>query len=181
MKHILDASALLAWLQGEPGAEMIEGVLSTAAISSLNWSEVYQKSLVYGVDVKGLRSDLKAVGLVILPFAAEDAERTAGLWKAGSGLSLADRACLALGMRYSVPVWTADRAWVQAANGVDVKVIRPWVIPYTGGDGNSSSIALVKFIKFRTYAALRLLPVVKRQSTTNLQAGLAYVLKLIKL
>jgi ribonuclease VapC len=125
MKHILDASALLAWLQGEPGAERVEEALGTGAISSLNWSEVYQKSLVYGIDVKGLRSDLEMVGLVILPFAAEDAERAAILWKAGSGLSLADRACLALGMRYSVPVWTADRAWVQFATGVDVRVIRP--------------------------------------------------------
>lgn len=124
MKVILDASALLAWLQDEPGVEVVEEALSAAAISSLNWSEVYQKSLVHGIDVNGLRSDLEAVGLVILPFDAEDAERAATLWKAGSGLSLVDRACLALGVRYSVPVWTTDRAWAQAATGVDVRVIR---------------------------------------------------------
>lgn len=124
MKAILDASALLAWLQDEPGVEVVEKTLSAAAISSLNWSEVYQKALVHGVDVNGLRSDLEAVGLVILPFDAEDAERAVTFWKAGSGLSLADRACLALGARYSVPVWTTDRAWAQAAPGVDVRVIR---------------------------------------------------------
>jgi ribonuclease VapC len=124
MKVILDASALLAWLQDEPGAEVVEEVLSDAAIASLNWSEVYQKSFIHGVEVAGLRSDLEAVGLVILPFDAEDAERAAMLWKAGSGLSLADRACLALGIRHSVSVWTANWAWAQAATGADIRVIR---------------------------------------------------------
>jgi ribonuclease VapC len=124
MKVILDASALLAWLQDEPGAEVVEEALHHAAISSLNWSEVYQKSLAHGVDTSGLRSDLEAVGLFILPFDAEDAERTAALWSAGSNLSLADRACLALGVRLGVPVWTCDRVWEQLAAAVEVVVIR---------------------------------------------------------
>lgn len=124
MKVILDASALLAWLQDEPGAEIVEEVLSDAGISSLNWSEFYQKSLAHGVDVRDLRSDLEAVGLLVVPFDVEDAERAATLWQAGNGLSLADRACLALGVRQGIPVWTCDRAWEQAVQGVDVRVLR---------------------------------------------------------
>jgi len=124
MKVILDASALLAFLQDEPGATVVAAELAGGAVSSLNWSEVLQKSLAHGVDVTGLRQDLQALGLVILPFDVDDAEQAARLWSPGSGLSLADRACLALGLRHGVPVWTADGAWTQTALGAAVHVIR---------------------------------------------------------
>lgn len=124
MKLILDASALLAWLQAEPGAEVVEAELAEAAMSSLNWSEVLQKSLAHGVDIAGLQADLEALGLAILPFTASDAEAAAKLWTAGSGLSLADRACLALGIQHSVPVWTTDRLWTRVVTGALVHVIR---------------------------------------------------------
>lgn len=104
---------------------MVGGVLHHAAISSLNWSEVYQKALARSVQVDGLRNDLETLGLVTLPFGADDAEQAATLWTAGSSLSLADRACLALGIRYRPPVWTTDRAWAQAATGADIRVLRP--------------------------------------------------------
>lgn len=125
MKVILDASALLAWLQDEPGAEVVEAEVARAGISSLNWSEVLQKSLTHGVDVSGLRTDLEALGLTILPFTAENAELAARLWTPGSGLSLADRACLALGIQHNMPVWTADRLWARIQTGATVQVIRP--------------------------------------------------------
>jgi PIN domain nuclease of toxin-antitoxin system len=121
---VLDASALLAWLQSEPGADSVEAELANGAISSLNWSEVLQKSLAHGVEIDGLREDLEALGLVIAPFDAADAEQAARLWSPGSGLSLADRACVALGLRHGVPVWTADRAWSRIAVGVTIQVIR---------------------------------------------------------
>jgi ribonuclease VapC len=123
MKAVLDASALLAWLQDEPGAEVIEGELASSAISSVNWSEVLQKSLAHGVDVTGLRTDLEALGLTIVPFDVHDAERAARLWTPGSRLSLADRACLALGLQHDLPVWTADRLWTQVATGVRVVLL----------------------------------------------------------
>ena len=125
MKVILDASALLAWLQDEPGAAAVETGLGDGAISSLNWSEVLQKALAHNVDITGLREDLEALGMLILPFDADDAEQAARLWSPGSGLSLADRACLALGLRYDLPVWTADRTWTRTALGVTVQVRRP--------------------------------------------------------
>lgn len=124
MKAILDASALLALLQDEPGAAAVEAELAGAAMSSLNWSEVLQKSLAHGVDVTGLRQDLEALGLIIVPFDVDDAEQTARLWSPGSGLSLADHACLALGLRHSVPIWTADRAWAHTTLGAAMQVIR---------------------------------------------------------
>jgi PIN domain nuclease of toxin-antitoxin system len=94
-------------------------------MSSLNWSEVLQKSLSRGVDIAGLYDDLVTLGLTILPFDVNDAEQAAQLWMPGSGLSLADRACLALGIRLGIPVWTTDRVWEQASTGASVRVIRP--------------------------------------------------------
>lgn len=125
MNAVLDASVLLAWLQDEPGAGVVEAELAAATMSSVNWAEVLQKSLAHGVDIAGLREELEALGLAIVPFEAEDAERAARLWLPGSSLSLADRACLALGLRHGLPVWTADRAWTQVTHGADVRLIRP--------------------------------------------------------
>ncbi len=124
MKAVLDASALLAWLQNEPGAAIVEELLPESAISSLNWSEVLQKSLAHGVEITGLRQDMEALGLVILPFDRDAAEQAARLWSAGSSLSLADRACLALGIQHGAPVLTADRLWAQVSVGATVRLVR---------------------------------------------------------
>lgn len=74
MTAVLDASALLCFLQDEPGNERVEEVLPEAVISSVNWAEVVQKSITAGVDVRATRIDLEALGLTILPFTAEEAE-----------------------------------------------------------------------------------------------------------
>ena len=112
---VLDASALLALLHDEPGAEAVEPLLDEAVISSVNWSEVAQKSLGRGVELAGLRGDLEALGLRIVPFVVEDAEAAAVLraHTVNLGLSLADRACLALAGRLGVPALTTDRTWAQ--------------------------------------------------------------------
>ena len=68
MKAVLDASALLAYLQDEPGSEIIEPMLDESAISRGNWTEVVQKSIAGGVDVDGLREGVEALGLSIPPF-----------------------------------------------------------------------------------------------------------------
>lgn len=125
-KAVLDASALLAVLHEEAGSEKAEPFLETAAVSSVNWSEVVQKSLARGVRVEGLRADMEALGLDIIPFTADDAEIAADLWKRTRrrGLSLGDRSCLALGIRLGLPVITADKAWKGLGAGVDIHVIR---------------------------------------------------------
>ena len=124
---VLDASALLALLQDEPGAEVVKPLLESAFVSSVNWSEVAQKSLDRGVEPGGLRSDLAALGLTVAPFTVEEAEvaaRLRGLTFA-LGLSLADRACLALSRRLGVPALTADRAWSElGVERAPVRVIR---------------------------------------------------------
>jgi ribonuclease VapC len=123
---VLDASALLALLHSEPGAEIVEEALERAAISSVNWSEVHQRWISRGVDVTGLRADTEALGLEIVPFTAEDAESAGELWAPTRhlGLSLGDRACLGLARRLALPVLTADRAWLDLELGIQVTTIR---------------------------------------------------------
>jgi PIN domain nuclease of toxin-antitoxin system len=123
---VVDASALLALLHSEPGAEIVEEALEDAAISTVNWSEVCQRWIAHEVDVSNLRTDTEALGLEILPFTASDAEQAAELWSTTRhlGLSLGDRACLGLARRLGRPALTADRAWLDADFGVEVRMIR---------------------------------------------------------
>jgi len=126
MTSVLDASALLAFLQDEPGASKVKAVLPTSAISAVNWSEVIQKSVARGVKVEGLREGLSALGLRILPFSAEQAETAGKLWGATHqlGLSLGDRACLSLGQLQQVPILTTDRVWQKLPPEFQIEVLR---------------------------------------------------------
>lgn len=124
---VLDASALLAYLQRERGHAVVEPVLEAAAISAVNLSEVLQKTLAVGVSTDGLESDLETVGVRVYPFDAEDAACAAELWGSTRklGLSLGDRACLALAKRLHAPAYTADRVWAEVkVAGVTVKTVR---------------------------------------------------------
>lgn len=126
MTAVLDASALLAYLQEEAGSDAVEAVLAESVISSVNWAEVVQKSIAAGVVVEGMGNDLEALGLTIYPFAPEDAEVTGQLWQQTRqyGLSLGDRACLSLALRLGIPVLTAERVWANLGLTLDVRVIR---------------------------------------------------------
>ena len=123
---VLDASALLAMLHAEPGGEEVQKVLQTSSISSVNWSEVVQKSLERGVEVEGMRQDLEVLGLEIVPFSAAQAERAAFLRALTRhlGLSLGDRACLALAAELRLPALTTDRNWADLALDVEIRVTR---------------------------------------------------------
>lgn len=123
---VLDASALLALLKSEPGSEKVEPLLGTSCISSVNWSEVVQKGLEKKADVEGLREDLESLGLEIVPFTAELAEGTARLREGtrSAGLSLADRACIALAQSLGQPAVTTDKVWRELPLGVEILVIR---------------------------------------------------------
>ena len=112
MSATLDASALLAFLQGEAGAEIVEERLSDQAIcSAANWSEVAQKILAARRDWELSRALLLSYDLDVEPVTLADAEWAARRWKRGEGLSLADRLCLALADRFGLDAWTADRHW----------------------------------------------------------------------
>jgi ribonuclease VapC len=123
---VLDASALLAYLLQEPGAEVVDELLSDARMASVNWAEVVQKSLSAGVDIQGMREELQALGMQVEPFLAADGERAGQLWPLTrqQGLSLGDRACLSLGLRLDLPVVTCDRAWTQLALELEVRLLR---------------------------------------------------------
>ncbi|HKY15553.1 MAG TPA: PIN domain-containing protein [Microthrixaceae bacterium] len=108
----MDASALLAFLQGEPGAVMVEDhLVEGVACGAANWSEVAQKVRAAGRDWALASALLASYELVVEPVTIHDAERAASSWRQGSGLSLADRLCLALGDRLDRPVLTADSSW----------------------------------------------------------------------
>jgi len=124
--YVLDASALLALLHGERGGETVEELLGTSAISSVNWSEVIQKALEKKTRVEGLRQELESLGLEVIPFTAELAEKTALLRAEtrSAGLSLGDRACLALADNLGRPAVTADKIWRDLRLRVEVRVVR---------------------------------------------------------
>jgi PIN domain nuclease of toxin-antitoxin system len=110
--NVFDASALLAFLQGEEGAAKVEDKLSDGgACGAANWSEAAQKVRSHGRGWDLAGALLASYGLAVEPVTQADAEWAATRWTRGEGLSLADRLCLALGERLDATVWTADRAW----------------------------------------------------------------------
>mgnify|MGYP001613267905 CR=1 FL=1 len=123
---VLDASALLAALHSEKGGKEVEATLDKAALSSVNLAEVLQKGLGRGIAVEGIAEELLDLGVTVFPFTVEDAEVSARLWPGTKslGLSLGDRACLALALSLGLPALTADGAWRQLTVGVEVRVIR---------------------------------------------------------
>jgi PIN domain nuclease of toxin-antitoxin system len=123
----MDASALLAWLREEPGADVVADRLAGSHVSAVNLSEVLHKSLASGADAEGLADDLHAVGLLVADFGAQHASVAAELWASTRrlGLGVADRACLATAVVLGVPVLTADQAWAGIEReGVSVELIR---------------------------------------------------------
>lgn len=126
MSTVLDASALLAFLHDEPGGDQVSAVLDGARVSAVNWSEVLQKSLCRKAVIDGMQQEFMDVGVLFEPFTAAQAELAARLWADAreQGLSLADRACLALARERSAVVFTADRAWAKLDLGLDIRLIR---------------------------------------------------------
>ena len=121
---VLDASAVLALLQEEQGADEVEGLLDGASMSCVNLSEVIQKAEQHGVETEGLEYHLEALGIEFRDFDVSAARPTAELWSAGSGLSLGDRACLALAETTGTTAVTTDVRWADGGLSIDVRVVR---------------------------------------------------------
>lgn len=112
MTIVLDASAILAFVQGESGTEVVEQALDQGATcGAANWSEVAQKVRGADRDWELVRSLLLSYDVTIENVTVDDAEWAARRWQRGEGLSLTDRLCLAIGDRLGALVLTADTAW----------------------------------------------------------------------
>jgi ribonuclease VapC len=124
--YVLDASAVLALLNGEPGAAKVQAVLDRSLISAVNLAEVIGKLSESGVPDDVSERILAGLGLDIVPFDADQASIVGRLRPATKklGLSLGDRACLGLAMMRKAKAMTAERVWRQAPLPAEIVLIR---------------------------------------------------------
>lgn len=125
---VFDASAALAFLRQEPGADRVAAALEGSLLTTVNLVEVLTPYARHGVSPRQIETILAALKSEIVDFDAElaiDAAQMIGATRP-AGLSLGDRACLALAKRLGVPALTADRAWatIAEAAGVEIVLIR---------------------------------------------------------
>ena len=115
---VLDASAVLAFLQGQPGADAVADRMGGAAIGAANLSEVLSR-FTGGTEVGLVSALLTAKGVRVEPVLRSDAQTAARIRHELPHLALGDRLCLALAERLDADVLTADRAW-----GSDGRVVQ---------------------------------------------------------
>jgi PIN domain nuclease of toxin-antitoxin system len=124
---VLDASALLAYIRREPGAAVVERAIRIgSSISTVSVAEVVSKLSELGVTDEDIRQILASMALEIVPFDRTQAF-LAGFLRLRTrhlGLSLGDRACLALAEYLDVPALTADRIWQSLSVGIEIRLIR---------------------------------------------------------
>ncbi|MCU0611361.1 MAG: type II toxin-antitoxin system VapC family toxin [Candidatus Eisenbacteria bacterium] len=122
----LDASAFLAFLFREDGHESVAGVLDQCCMSTVNLAEVTARFVRDGHDARAVLERLLRSGIEMVPFSAAEAGLTAALVPSTQsfGLSLGDRACLALALSRRIPAYTADRVWRNLTFPVEIVVIR---------------------------------------------------------
>jgi PIN domain nuclease of toxin-antitoxin system len=124
---VLDASAILAVINGEPGAEKLTpALLARAVASTVNLAEVQTKLVSRGWTSEQAWEDATSPVREVLSFDEEQARIAGDLVTQTRhlGLSLGDRACLALGIALHVPVYTAERAWKKVRGSVRIHFIR---------------------------------------------------------
>lgn len=131
MNYVLDASAVLALIKREPGYDLVAQMFveGTCVVSAVNWAEVLIKLSESGQTDSAVQAAAHSLGATVVPFDACQAE-ICGLLRTAtrrSGLSLGDRACLALARVQSAVAVTADRVWLPLAEplGIVIEYIRP--------------------------------------------------------
>ena len=117
---------MLAVLFREPGAEVVNAQLAKSRMSAVNWSEVTARMIECGVPLEKAVEILSRRPVEVVPFDSDQAYLAASLRPATRkfGLSLGDRACLALGLKEGLTVLTADQLWAKADVGVKIELIR---------------------------------------------------------
>jgi PIN domain nuclease of toxin-antitoxin system len=124
---VLDSSAILAVINNEPGAEKLtDEVLGAAVASTVNLAEVQSKLVAIGMDPREAWTAILSTVHDAAEFSVGQAEMTGNLipQTRSIGLSLGDRACLALGISLKASIYTADRAWKNLKVGVRIHIIR---------------------------------------------------------
>jgi PIN domain nuclease of toxin-antitoxin system len=123
---VFDTSAVLAIINSELGAEQAIAMLDGALLCTVNHAEVMTKLAEHGLSREQARAIVLKIGIVVVDFGIDLADRTGTLRMPTRhlGLSLADRACLALAEREAVPAVTADRQWAATDLGIEVVLIR---------------------------------------------------------
>ena len=123
---VLDASAMIAFLKDEVGSATVLSAMPDAAISSVNLAEVVTRLIDDGFAFEDVRTAIANTSVDTIGFDYEFAFGAGALREPtrAYGLSLGDRACLALAQRLGIPALTADRQWAHIDIGVEVRLIR---------------------------------------------------------
>ena len=110
---VLDSSAIMALLDSEPGTRIVQAIIFTSTISAVNLAEVYSVLYARGQDGVTSLAEIRFAVEHVAPFSEQQAEIVGALRQQTKllGLSLGDRACLALAITLNADVYTADKAW----------------------------------------------------------------------
>ncbi len=125
MTIVLDASAVLAVLLEENGADVVLAAAAGALVSTVNLTEVLEKVADKAGDAGPIPDELRRIGIIIVPFSARQAQIAAALKPrvaSVKNISLADRACLALTLDTGLPVLTGDRDWAKLDPDLDLDI-----------------------------------------------------------
>ncbi|MCL1595363.1 MAG: type II toxin-antitoxin system VapC family toxin [Actinomycetia bacterium] len=126
MTTVLDASAVLSLILGEPGSAVVARHLPDGCMSSVNYAETLGRLVLAGMPSERAHWIVERLQIRIVDFTSQQARVAADLHPRlqGLGLSLGDRACLSLATLLDAPVVTADRIWADADVDVEILVIR---------------------------------------------------------
>jgi PIN domain nuclease of toxin-antitoxin system len=124
MTIVLDSSAVMAVIQNEAGSARVEETLPGALLSAVNFAEVISKLADRGMDSKIAEAAIQSLGIEIVDFSANQARVTGALrpLTRNAGLSLGDRACLALGVESAATILTTDQAWRRVASSISTPI-----------------------------------------------------------